>query len=66
MIKGRRVRITNRTPPKDNQIGEVIYAFKDHNGIWLSIVEYPDGKRFIAIEGVDNLIYVRSKNYLKK
>jgi len=65
MIKGRKVKIVNRTPPYNKKVGEVIHAFKDHNGLWLTIVQYDDRERFIAIEGIDKLKPVVDKDTLK-
>jgi len=56
---GRKVIIPNRLPPNNKKVGNVIHAFKDQNGLWLSIVEYPDGERFLAIEGIDKIKSVR-------
>lgn len=65
MIKRRKVKIVNRQPPNNIRIGEVVYVFKDHNGLWLSIVEYDNGERFIAIEGIDKLKPVADEDTMK-
>ena len=64
MIK-RKVKVVNRQLPHNKKVGEVIHTLKDHNGLWLSIIEYNDGERFIAIEGIDKLKPIIDKEALK-
>jgi len=66
MIKGRKVKVISRKEPDNKKLGEVVHAFKGEDGRWISIVEYLDGERYIAIEGIDTLKYVRSIKYLRK
>jgi len=65
MIRGRKVKVTSRPKPFNTKIGEVVHVFKDQNNLWLSIIDYEDGERFVAVEGVDDLKYMISKEYLE-
>jgi len=64
MIK-RKVKVINRKPPNNKKVGEILHAFKDHNGIWITIIKYKDGERFVAIEGIDSLKPVIDKDTMK-
>ena len=65
-MKGRMVRVKNRKPPNNKKVGKVIHAFKDSNKIWISIIDYPDDERYVAVDGVDEIEVVRSIKCLTK
>ena len=66
MIVGTKVKIKSRPYPKNNQVGEIVYIKKDTNNRWLTYVDYPNGERYIAIDGIDKIIPAKNETLLKR
>jgi hypothetical protein len=62
MIKGTKVKIISRRAPNNQKAGEIVHMFKDNNGIWITVIDYPDGERYFAIEGVDQIKATKAIN----